>query len=284
MHRHQLATLIFLFAYSALVAHSELEVGSGDASGETASGSSAITASDDTAGGDADSASGFTATSSVTASGDTAGGDAASGDALGDLSSGSLIGDGFSGEDVGSGATFGSSDAGSGVDALGGLETVVTILEAPSDVSSMPVGEGSTVSVFATAFFVASDGRSLSAFWTAGQRDFAWEASGGTIQAVVDARAVDPRVRLANPEMTSGGQLPFTFEVGNTSAPTSRVVVGLDRASVGMRVGERRWVIIPPPEGFWSDGFPAHGNLGHRFARVPNASTIVFDMRCADVR
>ena len=58
------------------------------------------------------------------------------------------------------------------------------------------------------------------------------------------------------------------------------VVAGLGNASLGMRVGERRWVSIPPAEGFWAGGFPSYGNLAHVFPSVPHNSTIVFDVQC----
>ena len=61
------------------------------------------------------------------------------------------------------------------------------------------------------------------------------------------------------------------------------MVAGLGNASLGMRPGERRWVVIPPEEGFWSTGFPAFGNLHHTFPGVPRESTIVVDMTCVKV-
>ena len=61
------------------------------------------------------------------------------------------------------------------------------------------------------------------------------------------------------------------------------VVSGLGNATLGMRAGERRWVHIPPREGFWEVGFPAYGNLRHTFPAVPINSTIVFDLVCVGV-
>ena len=105
-----------------------------------------------------------------------------------------------------------------------------------------------------------------------------------TMQSVIDARGYDGNVLEENPLTTSGGQTPFRYVVG--AAPDNvgeRVVDGWDRASVGMRQGERRWAVVPPAEGYWSGGFPAFGSLSNTHETVPRNSTIVFDFRCVYV-
>lgn len=139
-----------------------------------------------------------------------------------------------------------------------------------------------------TAFYRTEVNGSLVAFWVAGHHGFPWRdglrdtAADELMQSVVDARAHDPHVVSQNPRSTSGVDVPYRYICGGGHARL-RVVDGWDRASVGMRVGERRWAVVPPSEGFYSEGFPAEGDLGTRFRRVPRDATIVFDFRCVYV-
>ena len=41
-------------------------------------------------------------------------------------------------------------------------------------------------------------------------------------------------------------------------------------------------MVIPPSEGFHSQGFPSNGNLEHAFL-VPQEATIMVDMRCLEI-
>ena len=54
--------------------------------------------------------------------------------------------------------------------------------------------------------------------------------------------------------------------------------------AVSMRAGERRWAVVPPNEGYWSVGWPAHGNLGGLFKGVPRDAFIVLDVTCVQLQ
>ena len=41
---------------------------------------------------------------------------------------------------------------------------------------------------------------------------------------------------------------------------------------------------MPPNEGYWSEGWPAYGNLGNLFTHVPHDSMLYFDVRCVELR
>ena len=172
-------------------------------------------------------------------------------------------------------------------------------IDPPTDGTSKAAHNGTAVGVRVTAFYRMTNGN-LSAFWVAGHPDFPfhtrhWEHTldgappappddARTMQSVIDARGYDGNVLEENPRTTSGGQTPFRYVVG--AAPDNvgeRVVDGWDRASVGMRQGERRWAVVPPAEGYWSAGFPAFGSLRNTHESVPVESILVFDFRCVYV-
>ena len=165
--------------------------------------------------------------------------------------------------------------------------TEFVTVEPPTDGTSKPADNGTAVGVRVTAFYRTSNG-SLSAFWVAGHSGFPFRGShrepeatddAPIMQSVIDARGYDDHVLAVNPAATSGVQTPFRYVVGD-DAPWRRVVDGWDRASVGMRQGERRWAVVPPAEGYRSAGFPAFGSLSKTFETVPRDSTIIFDFRC----
>jgi len=62
---------------------------------------------------------------------------------------------------------------------------------------------------------------------------------------------------------SSAGQKPFKFTLGK-----NEVIKGWDEGIVGMKVGEKRNLIIPPALGYGSDARP----------KIPANSTLVFDI------
>ena len=70
---------------------------------------------------------------------------------------------------------------------------------------------------------------------------------------------------------SSLGSEPFTFRLG-----AGEVIRGWDQGFVGMRVGGRRRLIIPPDLGYGSMGTPNDA--------IPANAGLVFDMELVDVR
>ena len=63
---------------------------------------------------------------------------------------------------------------------------------------------------------------------------------------------------------------PFSFRLG-----AGEVISGWDQGVVGMRIGGRRQLTIPPELGYGSRGFPG---------AIPPQSTLVFEVELLDVR
>jgi FKBP-type peptidyl-prolyl cis-trans isomerase len=69
---------------------------------------------------------------------------------------------------------------------------------------------------------------------------------------------------------SSVGRAPFSFDLG-----AGQVIQGWDRGVVGMKVGGKRKLTIPPELGYGSRGFPG---------AIPPQSTLVFEVELLDVR
>ena len=69
---------------------------------------------------------------------------------------------------------------------------------------------------------------------------------------------------------TTNGKKPFSFRLG-----VGEVIKGWDVGVAGMRVGDKRKLVIPPQM--------AYGSSGVRGAIPPNA-TLVFDVELVDVK
>jgi protein-disulfide isomerase len=63
---------------------------------------------------------------------------------------------------------------------------------------------------------------------------------------------------------------PFRFTLG-----AGQVIKGLDQGLVGMRIGEKRTLTIPPELGYGKDGVPP---------KIPPSATLVFDVELVDVK
>ena len=61
------------------------------------------------------------------------------------------------------------------------------------------------------------------------------------------------------------GQSPFVYEAG-----VNRVIKGWDQGCLGMKVGEKRKLDIPPTEGYGAGGFPAWG--------IPPNGSLLFEI------
>lgn len=69
---------------------------------------------------------------------------------------------------------------------------------------------------------------------------------------------------------SSADREPFTFDLG-----AGQVIKGWDQGVVGMKVGGKRKLTIPPELGYGSRGFPG---------AIPPQSTLVFEVELLDVR
>lgn len=69
---------------------------------------------------------------------------------------------------------------------------------------------------------------------------------------------------------SSVGKQPFTFEVG-----TGKVIPGWDQGILGMRVGGKRRLIIPPDLAYGEKGIPG---------AIPPNSALIFDVELLDVK
>jgi len=66
------------------------------------------------------------------------------------------------------------------------------------------------------------------------------------------------------------GQKPFTYQAG-----VGGVITGWDQGCLGMKVGEKRELIIPSEEGYGKHGFPAW--------KIPGNAVIVFTLECLSI-
>lgn len=69
---------------------------------------------------------------------------------------------------------------------------------------------------------------------------------------------------------SSVGKQPFAFEVG-----TGKVIPGWDQGILGMRVGGKRRLTIPPDLAYGEKGIPG---------TIPPNSTLIFDVELLDVK
>jgi FKBP-type peptidyl-prolyl cis-trans isomerase len=69
---------------------------------------------------------------------------------------------------------------------------------------------------------------------------------------------------------SSVGREPFSFDLG-----AGQVIQGWDRGVIGMKVGGKRKLTIPPELGYGDRGFPG---------AIPPRSTLVFEVELLDVR
>lgn len=119
----------------------------------------------------------------------------------------------------------------------------------------------------ATTTFAPSLGVDLSAAgWTQTQSGLYYRTLGTPVTAGTPAVRGQPvRVRyagwLANGTQFDAGIFPFTLGAG-------QVIAGWDEGIVGMRVGERRRLLIPP-----TLGYGASGN-----GPIPGNAVLVFDV------
>lgn len=63
---------------------------------------------------------------------------------------------------------------------------------------------------------------------------------------------------------------PFSFVVG-----VGQVIEGWDKGFIGMRIGERAKLIIPPSMGYGDSGIPG---------AIPPKSTLVFEVELLDIK
>ena len=62
---------------------------------------------------------------------------------------------------------------------------------------------------------------------------------------------------------------PFTFQLG-----TGQVIQGWDRGLLGMQVGGRRVIVIPPELGYGANGSPP---------RIPGNATLLFEVELLSI-
>eukprot|EP00756_Hemistasia_phaeocysticola_P008886 Hpha_TRINITY_DN14766_c0_g1::TRINITY_DN14766_c0_g1_i1::g.102379::m.102379 len=67
------------------------------------------------------------------------------------------------------------------------------------------------------------------------------------------------------------GQQPFTYRAGRGG-----VIVGWDQGVLGMKVGEKRRILIPAKEGYGEAGFPAWG--------IPAGGTLDFEIEVLKIK
>jgi FKBP-type peptidyl-prolyl cis-trans isomerase FkpA len=85
-----------------------------------------------------------------------------------------------------------------------------------------------------------------------------------------DASAPNQRGKKFDSSLDRPGQVPFGFVVG-----AGRVIKGWDQGVVGMKVGGKRTLIIPPELGYGAGG---HGSV------IPPNATLIFDIELLDVK
>jgi FKBP-type peptidyl-prolyl cis-trans isomerase len=66
------------------------------------------------------------------------------------------------------------------------------------------------------------------------------------------------------------GRRPFAFKVGSR-----KVIAGLEEGVIGMKVGGKRRLTIPPQLGYGEQGFPPY---------IPPNAILIFDVELVDVR
>jgi FKBP-type peptidyl-prolyl cis-trans isomerase FkpA len=125
--------------------------------------------------------------------------------------------------------------------------------DSPSSSTPLPSAPFSQTDLVVGTGDTAINGRNLTVFYTLWLYDPAGAESKG--------RQVETNV--------GGAPHPFTLGVG-------RVIRGWDVGVVGMRVGGRRRLIIPPDLGY--------GASGSSDGRIPGGATLVFDIELVSVQ
>ena len=69
---------------------------------------------------------------------------------------------------------------------------------------------------------------------------------------------------------SSSGRGPITFTLG-----VGQVIKGWDEGLVGMKVGEKKHLVIPPSKAYGAEGVPSV---------IPPNSTLIFDVELVDVK
>jgi len=95
-------------------------------------------------------------------------------------------------------------------------------------------------------------------------------ASGDTISVNYTGKLTDGTVFDSNVLPEKGHVTPFIFKIGE-----GRVIQGWEEGFMGMKVGEKRTLNIPPEKGYGAAGAPG---------AIPPNATLIFDVELLEIK
>lgn len=94
--------------------------------------------------------------------------------------------------------------------------------------------------------------------------------TGDTVAMNYTGRLENGTVFDSNTDPKFGHMQPFVFTLG-----AGQVIPGWDKGIVGMKVGEKKTLTIPPEDAYGANGIPGH---------IPGNATLIFDVQLLGIK